>query len=377
MNEPTSPYGVRRMTLRSIEPELRERIDALAEAALEPNPFYESWMIEPALRYLGIPPIELLLVTETGSGAVTGMFPFAATRYRGLPIRALGSWTHDFLFLHTPLVLAAHAAGTLDALLGWLQSNAAPTRIMEMQGIRADGPFAAELEAAIARRPSLTVCVSRFERALLEVDSASNSGASGKHHKEYRRQERRLGELGNLAYRSLGEGGTVEEWVDRFLELEAKGWKGQRGTALTSDAGSHRFFVEICRNASARGRLQMLELVLDDVPIAAKCNFHGDGGAYAFKIAHDEAYARFSPGVLLELHNMRQAPKISPPVRWMDSCAKTEHFMINRLWTKRRVMGTYAISAGGPLSRAIVRHTPRLARLRNALRRNSERANQP
>lgn len=377
MNDPTPPYRVDRTTIRSIEPELRERIDSLAAAALEPNPFYESWMLEPALRCLRTPPIELVLVTEAGSGTLTGMFPFAATRYRGLPVRALGSWSHDFLFLHTPFVAAAHAAGTLDALLGWLRSKDAPARIVELQGIRADGPFAAELEAAIARAPALTTCVSRFERALFDVGSASSSGASGKHNKEYRRQERRLAELGRLAYRSLGNGEAVEDWTDRFLDLEAKGWKGQRGTALASEAGSRRFFVEVCRNAGARSRLQMLELVLDDVPIAAKCNFRGAGDAYAFKIAHDEAYAKFSPGVLLELHNMREVAEMRPPVEWMDSCAKKEHFMINRLWTQRRAIGTYAISAGGPLARALVRHTPGLARLRNALRRNSERAREP
>jgi hypothetical protein len=35
-----------------------------------------------------------------------------------------------------------------------------------------------------------------------------------------------------------------------------------------------------------------------------------------------------------------------PKIEWMDSCAVSEHFMINRLWTKRRTIETLLCSTG-------------------------------
>ena len=39
--------------------------------------------------------------------------------------------------------------------------------------------------------------------------------------------------------------------------------------------------------------------------VAMKCNFLSGAGSFAFKIAFDEAFARFSPGVQLEIDNVQ------------------------------------------------------------------------
>jgi hypothetical protein len=89
----------------------------------------------------------------------------------------------------------------------------------------------------------------------------------------------------------------------------------------------------------------MIALKLNDKPIAMKCNFLTRYGAFAFKIAFNEEFARYSPGVLLELENMHQI-NLMPEIEWMDSCAISEHFMINRLWTGRRTIETLVCSTG-------------------------------
>ena len=88
----------------------------------------------------------------------------------------------------------------------------------------------------------------------------------------------------------------------------------------------------------------MLAIHLDGRAIAQKCNFLAGDGAFAFKIAYDERYADFSPGVLLELENIRRI-HASQAIRWMDSCAAPNHFMINRLWTERRIVQTLVVPA--------------------------------
>jgi hypothetical protein len=89
----------------------------------------------------------------------------------------------------------------------------------------------------------------------------------------------------------------------------------------------------------------MLGLFLEGRPIALKCNFLAPPGSFAFKIAFDENYARYSPGVHLEMANIEQV-LAQPGLDWMDSCAIPDHFMINRLWTERRTVQTLLISTG-------------------------------
>jgi hypothetical protein len=76
----------------------------------------------------------------------------------------------------------------------------------------------------------------------------------------------------------------------------------------------------------------------------------GDG-ALSFKTAFDEAYARFSPGVLLQLENL--ALLDDPALAWCDSCAAADHPMIDSLWRERRPIGRFSVAIGGRGRRAV------------------------
>jgi hypothetical protein len=80
-----------------------------------------------------------------------------------------------------------------------------------------------------------------------------------------------------------------------------------------------------------------------DRTIAMLLNFVGPDGAFSFKIAVDPAFARYSPGALIEQFNLtrvlddRGAP-------WMDSCAAPDHPMIDSLWGERRTIAQYRVA---------------------------------
>ena len=74
-------------------------------------------------------------------------------------------------------------------------------------------------------------------------------------------------------------------------------------------------------------------------------------------IAFDESYGRYSPGVLLELDNVQRLHD-RPQIRWMDSCAAPNRFMINHLWPDRREMQTVFFSTGGRLGALAVALVP-------------------
>jgi CelD/BcsL family acetyltransferase involved in cellulose biosynthesis len=352
-----------------LDPFLTE-IDSLACHAIESNVFYEAWMLSAALEHLGSHDVYVVLVRHRTDG-ITGVFPFQLQRrLRGLPMRNLSSWQHAYCFLRTPIVSSVHARATLHALLEWLESRDAPAHVVEFDLVAGDGPFW-KLLCEEASALKWTTNVASFERAAFAPSANVQTGVSKKHLKELRRLERRLGERGALTYRALRIDEPIQPWVERFLALEASGWKGRGGTALSSDVRNRDFFGDVAASASARGQVQMLALELDGRPIAMKCNFVSGDSACAFKIAYDEDLAAFSPGVLLEFFNMRHLHEAHPHIRLMDSCAIPAHPMINRVWAQRRTIAT-SVMARRSLAASVIRHWKHLRSLRRILQWRSE-----
>ena len=89
------------------------------------------------------------------------------------------------------------------------------------------------------------------------------------------------------------------EAIERFLALEAKGWKGARATALAADSRRGAFAREMLVNFSRAGQLRIHELTLDGAAIAAGVELRAARRSFFWKIAYDETYAAYSPGVLL------------------------------------------------------------------------------
>ena len=79
-------------------------------------------------------------------------------------------------------------------------------------------------------------------------------------------------------------------------------------------------------------------------------NFLAPPGLFGFKTAFDERYARFSPGLLLQLENLDLLTR--PGIDWADSCAVQGHSMIERIWSEKRRVISRNIALGGPIARA-------------------------
>lgn len=326
----------------------------LAAAAVEPNVFHEPWMMLPAIEAFGRgADLRYVLVYADHGGAqplLCGLFPLErVARYNGLPFSHLRLWQYKHCFLGTPLVRATHARTCLDAFLDWLEADAQGAAAIKWGSVAADGPFWRALGEALAESGRRGFEPYRFERAVMRrrggVEAFLGEAVSGKGAKELRRLERRLAEAGELQYAELREADEAEQWIAAFIELEARGWKGRNASAIGSTDSGRRFFTRAMHAAARQGRLMMLGLRLAGRWIALKCNFLSGEGSFAFKIAYDEDYARFSPGTLLELENIRRF-HARPELRWMDSCADPDHFMANRLWVDRRRLADLVTTTG-------------------------------
>jgi CelD/BcsL family acetyltransferase involved in cellulose biosynthesis len=356
----------------------------LAAAALEPNVFYEPWMLMPAIRAFGAGRrlrFALILAPDTarptGAPLLAGLFPLEQqSQYQGLskklPFNTLRFWKHKYCYLCTPLIRAGYGREVIAAFFDWLAAGSHGCSLMEFAFIAGEGPFYNLLIDRLDRHAKLNYVTSRFMRALFrpasDVETYMRTAFHGAQRHELRRHERRLSEVGRVEYLSLEPGHDVAAWIAEFLRIEALSWKGAGGRALVCDEADRQFFVQAAKEAFRRGQLMMLALHLDGRPIAHKCNFLSGPGAFAFKIAFDEEYARHSPGVLLELENIRRLHAQSK-VKWMDSCADPSHPMFDRLLPDRRTIQDVVVGAGRPLGDWVVAATPLLRLLNRKLLR--------
>lgn len=359
----------------------------LAANAIEPNAFYEPWMMMSAIRAFGAGrnlQFALVLANEPARSfeapLLCGFFPLEQQNHyqglsRKLPFKTLRLWKHKYCYLCTPLVRQGYGPQVVAAFFDWLGAGSHNCSLMEFRFIAGDGLFNGLLMDYFERHTKLHYISTYFLRALfrptVDADTYLCDALSAKHRKMIRRQERQLSEIGRLEYDALTQDDDVAVWVEEFLRLEAGGWKGRENSAIASNEADRAYFKSIAKEAFRRGRLSMLALRLDGLPIAYKCDFHAGRGVFTFRIAFDENYARNSPGVLLEVENIRRLHALSQ-IEWVDSCNDSFSSMFNRLWPARRTILDVVVGAGKSWGDWIVAGIPLLKLLnRKLLRRGA------
>ena len=334
-------------------PSIISRWDLLARQAAEPNPFLESWYLLPALRALDPDETLQIFLLEHGD-EIVGLMPLAEEkRYYRRPIPHLAGWTHPNAFLGTPLIAAGHEQTFWRELLAWADVNTGKALFLHLTDLALEGTVFKALTRVIVEQKRTGAIVHREERALLQSEETPEAyftaSMSGKKRKELRRQLNRLGEQGAVAFERRQDDLELAEWTTAFLELEAAGWKGKAGSALGLAAETAELFRSSLAGAAEQGRLERLTMTLDGKPIAMLASFLCAPGAFSFKTAFDEAYSKFSPGVLLQCENLMMLDR--PEIAWTDSCAAADHPMIDHIWRERRTVGRVSVAIGGLLRR--------------------------
>lgn len=349
----------------------REQWDALATQPLEANGFLDAGFV-----------LNAALHARKGEGAValtafagqrlTGLLPVVpATRAYGLPLPALVA-TQPYNSLSTPLL---DPRAPVDAALALIDAAAgAGAALLVLPMLALEGPAYEALQAAIAARGLNAVTHNSYERAALatELDDETylRSGMGSKKLKELRRQSHRLADEGAVAFTVARGPEAVGAALDRFLALEASGWKGQRRTGLGQHEGDATFARSMAADMAARGLFEVTELTLDGRLLASGLVMRQADRALFFKIAFDEAMARFSVGVQLTTEMTRRFIA-DTSLKLVDSTASAGHPMIDHVWRERLRVGDLYLStrpgdALGPL-------VGRLIRLRHEARNGIKR----
>jgi hypothetical protein len=349
----------------------------LAEAALEPNPCYEHWMLLPALRHLGKgKDLRVLLVFAESGGSrpplLCGIFPLERFRhYMSLPVPAWSFWRHNHCGLTTPLVRKEFARETIGAVFDWIQAESPACHLLEVKYIAGEGPVHQLLVDQFHAMGKLPFVLEWYTRAVFKpMDSAESylsAVLSGKHRKAFRRRAQLLSELGPLQYTVAGPDAKIQDWIETFLRIEASGWKGKEGSAMACREADRNFLVETVTAAFQSNHLLMAALTVSGKTIAQNCYFLAGRGSFHFKPAFDEEYARFSPGFHMECELIRYLHS-RPEIEWMDSCTNADNELFNRLFRERRTIQTLLVPLRGGVSGVLASAIPLLRSLHKTAR---------
>jgi CelD/BcsL family acetyltransferase involved in cellulose biosynthesis len=342
--------------LRAIEPQW----EALAADAAEPNPFYEPWLLLPALEAYGTESFRCVAVWQDGT--LSALFPLRLEkRFRGIPVGAARSWLHRNMLVGTPLVRAKNAAASIDALL---RSRVAP--VIEFEWSSAGGLFYGALAEAASDGGFPWLVSDAYMRAVLVRSRDPRSRFNSNMKNNLRRWQAKLAAAGRVTPVRLAPGDDIGRWTEEFIRLEASGWKGQRGSAIACRPDDRRFVTAAFAEGFRRGQLILTGLDLDGRPLARHSMLVGGEGAFTFKIAYDETHAAASPGILAEADNVRQFLEHAGPC-WIDSNTARENTSYGRVWKDRRTVQRVAVGAHGA-GRLAVAALPLVRLIKHALR---------
>lgn len=349
MAESTGEIRITRLRNRAALANHLTAWEALSRAAAEPNVFYEPWLLLPALeQYAEADQIEFLFVYE--GHRLIGFFPVhVRPTFRGLPLRSATLWQHEHCYLCTPLIDKDRVVECVEAFFAFMEKDRTLPRLWTWNWIGAEGKIYQALSAgADARglqRDSNGFARAIFTRRLETAARHMNEAISGKHRREFGRLEKRLNDMGEYEYAKLAPEATAETaglWAEEFLELEGSGWKGEHQTALKCKPKDAAFFRESVRAAHARGQLTFIACRLDGKAIGMGCYFTTGGAGFAFKIAYAEELKKYCPGI--QLHIWHTGELFSSPLDWFDSCASSNHTMIDRIWPDSRQLDSLTLA---------------------------------
>lgn len=330
----------------------------LSARALEPNIFYDPDFALAAATVFGNDVGAVVVWSGTAPRQLLGFFPARITERRyGVKLPMLTGWTHPYGPLGTPLVDRDAAEPVIAAWLAHIAADASLPGLLLLPLLPENEPFALALNNILQRTQMQCADFAVHRRALLAPrhDRAQylENATSAHRHRELRRTGRRLSDAGALLFTNASEPAAVSTAAEDFFALEARGWKGEAGTA----AAHHKDVVGFIRMAlpalAAEGKVAINRLLLDGRPIAAAITLFSGDAAWYWKTAYDENFSRFAPGMLLSAALTEELAG-NPAIAGTDSCAAPGNRMLERIWSEHLTLcdRLIAVRPEAPFARA-------------------------
>jgi hypothetical protein len=333
--------------------QLSAELEHLSYRAIEPNIYFNPRFLAPAMPRLGDKDVRLAVLRDDNGTRTRLRFvmPYVVERPAiGVGPTILRSWANVFGPNGTPLIDCDDPAAVADEFLEILsRPHLNLPNVLVIPQVYMDGQAGRVLRTAALARDFPVYLTQPQSRAVLasdlDGDSYINSMFSSHHRRGFLRLLRRLCDFGTVSFNVARDRDSVFRRMEEFLLLEARGWKGRKKTALTSDRLQTAFARETINGLADRDMVRIMTLDIDGKAVASLLIMIEAGTAYTWKISYDEAFSPYSPGMLL----MIEATKMlldDPNVTNADSCAVPNHKMMDRVWAERRQLQTIVIGLG-------------------------------
>ena len=323
----------------------RSQWRALAQRAIEPNGYYlPAWELAVSASARGRSGASALATFDRTSTRLIGLMPVISLwRALKIPLPALVS-AHPYGTLCSPLLDRDASIEAATRLLQ--QAREAGAHALVLTDVALDGAAMNSLKQVLDRDGLRPRVLSSYTRASLDAtqdgETLLREALGAKKLKELRRQRHRLEEHGPVTFDVARRMDDIKPALETFLQLEAGGWKGKRGTALVQHAGDATFIRRAVPALAGTAQCEIVTLRAGATPIAAGIVLRHQHRAFFFKLGIDERYARCSPGVQLTLDLTRHLCA-DPAIASADSTASADHPMINPIWRGRFAVGDVLI----------------------------------
>lgn len=243
----------------------------------------------------------------------------------------LDALPYRYAFVSNPVIDPDFVDAVMPAFFDAIERAPALPNVLRFKALDGGAPTYAAIRAALAARLGQTLMLAEAERPYVTQDfGVKHTGAT---RKKLRQDFNRLAAEGAVEVANSRALDDVHAAFEIFLNLEAAGWKGSRGTALLSHAKDAAFARRLIGDLAARGCASVALLRVDGKPIAAQVMLYCGTMAYTWKTGYDAAFARFSPGALL-IDKVTEL-LLASGVTAIESCSPPGGFMA-QLWSGRR-----------------------------------------
>jgi hypothetical protein len=344
--------------VREIGPRDEELWRCLCDRASEPNPFMEPDCLIPAAVHQSFgAEIEIAVAEESGSA------------YACVPLRAVSRW-HSFPYpfvttqvrrsieCGTPLIDAERGAEALGAVLSTLSERRGVkrSRVLAVPKVSQDGPVFEAFQTAAHASGLPFIVYESWDRGLIcrRPEPNYEGDFSPDFRANLRRRRRRLAdELGvdPIVVDRTGDPAAL----DRYLDLEASGYKTKSGLAMETEPGEREFFRDMCQRFAASGRLRLLAMEVGDRTLAMLTWIRGGDGLFGFRMSYDEQFARYGPGIMLQIAAIEDFHS-NTNADWLDTCTYRDNETLLRLYPDRRPSASIFVPLSkNPMDRAAAR----------------------
>ncbi len=270
----------------------------MVRAAPRPSPFLLAGYVAPWVEHLAAPGMPLLLAAER-AGRIVGGLPLVVHRSGGAEI---AQWVGGVEATPADLLLAADApAGTASALAGAAEA-AADLAVLSGLG-----------EAPVAAAAAPLRLVERIAAPVLDTgpdwDTVYADHVSSQTRKTHRKRRRRLEEAGALEIVVARDAAAVRAALPDVFAVHEKRWNGAADGSTFGTERGRAFHLAAAPALAGAGAVVLVLLRLDGAPIAFQYALRAGSSLCLFRIGHDPAQARHSPGLLAMLTAMEVASR--------------------------------------------------------------------